>query len=892
MNYSKDSRKKKSETPKNTAKKQQKKAKIAFFRILIIAVIIGGFAAFGAGLGWLIGILKSAPDVSQIDLKPKDNYTSFVYDQDGIEMDRISGNEDRIYVTLDNIPKYLQDAIIATEDERFYDHNGIDIRGIMRAAVTNLRSGDLSEGASTLTQQLIKNNILTTDKKFTRKIQEQYLALQVENLYDKDLILEYYLNTIPLGHGLNGVQAAANRYFNKDVSDLSLAESVVLAGITQAPTRYSPILNPENNLEKAKGILAKMVDQGSITQSQRETALAEDPYANVQKVHQKFIEESSHSYFVDAVVDSVLADLQSQKGWTSTQANQALYGGGIQIYTTFDPEIQAIVDEAMNDDSLFPSQSYELKINYSVTVKMADGSTRNLGGEGIVKNEDQIEAFKEAKLAEWGITSADKVEKEYVYQIPQPQAAFVISDHTTGHVKALSGGRGDKEGDRTFNRATQAKRQPGSLFKVLAAFAPALDTGALSPGSVIVDEPLDLNGYKPNNWYSGYRGPSTVRQGVYDSMNILAVKTVNMIGVNTSYDYLLNFGFTTLSASDKVDSLPLGGLTDGVTPLELNAAFGALANNGTYVKPILYTKVLDRDGNVLLENIPSSHQVVKESVAYMLTNMMEDVITKGTGGRLRSTFKVNMPISGKTGTTNDDRDLLFSGYTPYYTATVWLGHDQPKRLQYSYSNHLDLWGTIMNKVHEGLERKEFVQNTSGYELVTVCGTSGKLATDLCKLDPDSKLVTDYFLKGSVTEYCDWHVEVEICTVSGKLAGEFCPIDTIEKRVIVRTPTYDADGNLIPYIIDPSDFCDVHTESGFIEGEDSNQWWPWPWLDGENTDDSSQGEDDWFVTPPSNNNSNNGNNNNNNNNSGNTPPPETPPSAPPQTPTEDPGFFIP
>lgn len=883
MNYSKDSRNNMTESQKKTTKKKRKKAKVTVFRVFFISCIIALFAIGGAGLGWFIGVIKSAPDVSQLDLKPSTNYTSFVYDQNGTEIDRISGNEDRIYVTLDKIPDHLQKAVIALEDERFYTHNGIDIKGILRAVVVNLKSGKLDEGASTITQQLIKNNILTSEKKFTRKIQEQYLALQVDDLYEKDLILEYYLNTIPLGHGMNGVQAAANRYFNKDVSELTLAESVVIACITQAPTRYSPILNPENNFDKSKLALSKMVEQGYITEAEKEAAIKENPYPKVHKVQQKFIDESSHSYFVDAVIDQVIADLQSQKGWTSQQAKKALYGGGVKIYTTIDQKMQSIVDKHMANDNLFPSQSFELKLNYSVTVKKADGTTVNLGGEGIVQNESEIEAFKKAKRADWGITEADKVEKEILLKIPEPQAAFVIMDHHTGQVKALSGGRGDKEGDRVFNRATQAKRQPGSLFKVLAAYAPALDTGILAPGSILVDEPYKVGNYAPKNWYSGYRGPASVRKGVYDSMNILAVKAGQMVTIETAYDYLLNFGFTTLTPTDKGASLPLGGITEGVTPLELTAAFSALANKGVYIKPTLYTKVLDRDDNVLLENIPETHPVVKESTAYMLTDMMEDVITRGTGSRLKSTFNVNMPISGKTGTTSDDKDLLFSGYTPYYTATVWLGHDQPKVLKYKYSNHIDLWGTIMDEIHQGLPRKEFEVNTSGYVTATVCGASGKVATSLCKGDSNSSLVTDYFLKSALPqEPCDWHGQIKICKVSGKVANEFCPADQVESRTVGREP------------VDSADVCTVHTENMPPEAtpDDPNNWWPFPLPEGETVPPNTEVPPDQGTPPPD---------------STVTPPPveevvppptapETSPEAPtpptPTPPTNEDNFFVP
>ena len=819
MNYSKDSRAKSEKKNNDTQKKMRKKSKVVALRIVLMACIIALFAIVGSGLGIFIGIIKSTPDVSQLDLKPTTNYTSFVFDSNKKPIDSFSGAENRIYVTLDKIPDYLQKAFIALEDERFYEHNGIDAKGIFRAIFKNLKSGGFSEGASTITQQLIKNNILKADKKLTRKIQEQYLAVEFEKLYSKDLILEYYLNTIALGHGVNGVQAASNRYFNKDVSDLTLAESAVIAVITQAPTRYSPILHPDNNKDKMHLVLSKMLDQGYISEEEMQAALKEDPYANIQKVHQEFAEKSSRSYFVDAVMEQVIDDLQSQKSMTRTKANNLIYGGGLQIYTTLDTRMQQIADKYINDESLYPNASYELKLNYSVSVKKANGKTVNLGGEGLVKSEADIDNFKKAKLKAWGITLSDTIEKENLLKQPQPQAAFVLMDYRTGQVKALAGGRGDKQ-DRGFNYATQATRQPGSAFKILAAYAPALDTGKLSPGSTIIDEPITIKQagsapYSPKNWNGRFEGPTSVRRGIYNSMNVLAVKTIQLVGFDTAYDYLLNFGFTTLSPTDKVYALPLGGLTKGVTPLELNAAYGAIANDGVYMKPILYTKVLDKDGHVLLDNTSEnaalkSHQVIKETTAHMLTDMMQDVVNVGTGARLKQTFK-SMPVAGKTGTTTDDKDLVFAGYTPYYAATIWTGHDMPKKLRYSYSYHLDIWGKIMNEVHEGLPSKSFpkvnISKSSGVTEVQICTLSGKIATDLCKADPNHVVKTEFFNSSNMPkDVCDVHVQVDICTISNKIANEFCPKESIVKKSFIRDPK-NKNSDV------PTDICDIHGPEG-------------------------------------------------------------------------------
>ncbi|NLI90359.1 MAG: PBP1A family penicillin-binding protein [Epulopiscium sp.] len=834
MNYSKKSRSKKRNEINSNTKKVKKKTNILAFRTIMITITLIIFAVMGAGLGVLLAILNTAPDVTQGSIKPTEDYTSFIYDENGSEIDRLDAGENRIYANLDQIPDYLQKAFIATEDERFYNHKGIDIKGIFRAIAVNFKNKNFSEGASTITQQLVKQNILKdSEKKIKRKVQEQYLALQFDKLYEKDLILEYYLNTVPLGHGENGVQAASNRYFNKDVSDLSLSESVVISCITQNPSYYSPIRYPEHNREKSEVVLRKMHEQGYITAFEKEEALEDDPYSRIAQVNQQFIDKASHNYFVDQVVEDLIKDLQIAKGISATQATNLIYGGGLKIYTTYDQEAQAIVDKHMNNPDLFPSNSTELKVSYNVSVEKADGEVKHYRGDGIVKNEDEIENFKLVKLSDWGITEDDKITDQTIFKVPQPQAAITIMDHATGHVKAISGGRGDKLGNRTFNRATQAKRQPGSVFKVLAAYAPALDTGVMSPGTLIEDAPYTWNmpgadPYTPKNWYSGYRGFQTVRTSIRDSMNINAVKTLEAVGIDTAYDYLQQFGFTTLTPQDKVRSLSLGGISEGVTPLELTAAFGAIANNGVYVEPIFYTKVLDQDGNVLLENDPSTHMVLKESTASMLTDMMTDVINGGTAARIKNTFN-SMPIAGKTGTTTGSNDLLFSGYTPYYSATIWMGHDQPKSLNFGSSYPLDLWAIIMRDLHEGLEYKSFPK-APGLTEVAICTVSGKLATDLCRLDPDNVVSSDFFTGESMpTEYCDLHVEERICTVSGKIANEFCPEDLVKRKAIVL----NRDGDEFSH---GGAICDIHNEDTVIDDPDDEE------------PGDQDPDDDWFEDP--------------------------------------------
>lgn len=829
MNYSKDSRAKTDKQSKTKNQRTKGKGKVATLRIFIISLIIGLFAVVGGGLGILIGIIKSTPDPSTLDIKPQGKYTSFVYDANGEEIGRFAPVDNREYATLNEIPTNLQNAFIALEDERFKQHNGIDIKGIFRAIAVNLKNGRFSEGASTITQQLIKNNILTSDKKITRKIQEQYLAIEFEKLYSKDTILEYYLNTIGLGQGVSGVKAAAERYFGKEPNDLTLTECAVIAAITQNPTRYNPIRNPERNWERAQICLKKMQELEFITEEEYLAALKENPYGNIQEVHREFQDNSTQSYFVDTVYKEVINDLQVRNGMTATAAKNLVYGGGLTIKTTVDTTMQTIAEKYINDESLYPDHLYRLQVDYSVFAKKADGTEINKSAQTILRSENELDAFISEKRSEWGINE-DEIIQENVLKQPQPQAAFVLMDYRTGQVKAMAGGRGDKT-NLGFNFVTQAKRQPGSTFKVLASYAPALDLGKLSPGSQISNDRYSItlydgSTYTPNNWDNSYGGYYSVREAIANSMNVIAVKTmVDLVGVQTAFDYLESFGFTTLLDSDKVYSLPLGGITEGVTALELNAAYSAIANDGTYIKPVFYTEVLDSNNQVILSNIDetitqNSHTVIKASTAQMLTDMMTEVIdgpSKHTGSKIRQHFTYqNMPIAGKTGTTTDEKDLVFSGYTPYYSATIWTGYSQPSPLNKSGSYHLMIWSKIMSEIHETLELpyKSFPTvaiDNSGVSEYTICNVSGKLATALCREDHEHGVISDYFTSSTApTEYCDVHVEVEICTESGKVANEYCPEELKEKRSIVRNTL---NGSAVQDKI-----CDIHGPEENVETE--------------------------------------------------------------------------
>ncbi|MCD8238214.1 MAG: transglycosylase domain-containing protein [Clostridiales bacterium] len=739
-------------------------------RIIIIAFFSAVFACVGAGLGVYIGIIRNAPALELVSIEP-DSYTSFVYDMNGDQIDEFHGEENRIYVSLDQIPVDLQNAFIAVEDERFYSHNGIDLRGIMRAAYTMLSGGRI-EGASTITQQLIKNNVTKkTSNDIESKIQEQYLAIKYESMLAEELgskqaakeyILELYLNTIYLNHGYNGVQVVAQGYYNKDVSELDLAESAVIAAITNNPVKYSPRNNPEENKVRQSEILKKMLEQGMITQEEYDAAIVEDVYSSVSSSTGGDDDSGAviHTYFIDGLFDQISEDLQEKYKISEAQANTIIYNGGLQIYSTLDQNIQSILDETFSDDSLFPNATYTLRVTYTVSVEDSEtGKQEHSEYNKYVKSRDAADEYAASKRAEVesGLSATESIIADKCTYTVEPQSAMVIEDYHTGYVKALIGGRGEKTVSRGFNRATNSARQPGSVFKILAAYAPGIDTGILTAASPIEDSPFTTSdGYSPSNWWGeSYRGMVNPRIGIQNSMNIVAVKAMDMVGVDTCYDYLLNFGFTTLE-NDNHLSTALGGITNGVTQLEVTAAYGTIGNGGVYKKSTLYTKVLDHNGNTLLdyEEDFEEREVLSSGAAYVLIDMMKDVITKGTG--TQAAFRnISMPLSGKTGTTQNSKDLTFVGITPYYAAGIWLGYDDyddtVKNMEsLSQSAHMVVWRTCMEKVHQSLEYKEF-DMPSDVTQAYVCSYSGMLPNSGCSGH------YEYFVKGTEpTEYCKGH----------------------------------------------------------------------------------------------------------------------------------------
>lgn len=719
------------------------------------------------------------------------NYTSVVYyiDSKGSEqeLERLYGEQNRIWADYSEIPQDMKDAFVAIEDERFWSHKGVDWKRTIGAGVQILLGSDFY-GGSTITQQLIKNMTGDTEVTIQRKVQEILRATHLEKKYWKEQILEMYLNTIPLSQGCYGVRSAAQTYFNKDISELSLAECAAIAGITNRPTYFDPFINPDNNKDRQTDILWKMHDLGMITDEEYEQAKMEAP--EFKKTQRQEEVNSKQSYFVDQVISDVIDDLVANMGYTKQLASRLVYSGGLKIYATIDPEVQAVVDDVYLDESSFP------------TLK------------GVI----------------------------------QPESAMVVMT-SEGDVVAMIGGRGEKVINRGLNRATQSKRQPGSSIKPLTVYAPAIEYGLVNPYSIIDDAPVnDLNGKAyPKNYYAGYRGLETVKEAVRVSANAPAMRVLDMIGVDRSFAFgKTNLGLSSLVESDRARApLALGGLTYGVTPIEMTAAYVPFANKGVYVKPRTYTKVLDANGDILIDNKKIEEVVMSEKTVYYMNDLLTNVMKNGTGTPARIN---NMPSGGKTGTTDDDNDRWFVGYTPYYVSAVWLGFDIPKELSEVSVNPCSiLWKTVMERLHKDKKTKDFAK-PENFVSASFCIVSGMKPTPLCQLDPrGSRVATGYFAKEDVPKSaCTLHVALTICSESGKLATEFCPEASRKSVAMVNYQReYDPAESVIDdrkfmyagiaatpaegeVVVDPGGmaYCDIHTAEIAIEPtpEEIQQWY--------------------------------------------------------------------
>ena len=636
-----------------------------------------------------------------------------------VEMQELYGDENRVWVPIEEIPENLKNAAVAIEDQRFYKHHGVDwIRTVK--GVLNMFTGQDIVGGSTITQQLIKN--MTSDDEVTvkRKITEIFRALELEKNYTKEDILESYLNYIYLGQRCNGVYTASYRYFGKHVSELSLAECASLIGITNNPSKYDPlgrleVVNEETgevktsrdfNKERQETILYKMEDLGYITKEERDAAIAEP--LDFSKGEEISTQSTVYTWYEDAVIEQVLADLQTEYNWSRERARTALFSGGLEIYTCLNPDVQAAVDSIYTDSS---------NLNY-------------ISGNG-----------------------------------QQLQSAITVIDNETGYVVALSGGMGEKTGSRNWNRATNTKRPPGSSIKPLSVYAPAIELGYITPNSTEVDSPYE-DGW-PVNASGKYQGTVSISKAVRESINTVAVKTLaNYVTPQVSFEFMrdkFHIKLVESMAKDDVNysdidlaPLALGGLTEGVSTFDMAAAYSVFPRNGVYLEPLLYTTVLDSKGDVLLDKTGNREpeQSISQRTAYYMTEMLEGVVV-GTGGTGHNANFAGQDIAGKTGTTSSRKDLWFAGYTPYYTAVVWTGYDQQERLASGLGNpSTTMWRLVMSKVHAYLPYKEFPKpDASSLQTVRYCTVSGKLPSAYC----GSHVATGTFFAEDVpTTYCTIH----------------------------------------------------------------------------------------------------------------------------------------
>lgn len=714
----------KSSKPKTT---KTKKSPMTVFVLKTVGLIIACTAGFCilAFLFYLLS-LDSKLDIGVESMNL--NYTSTVcyLDENGNEheLEHLYATQNRTWVDIEDMPSYLPYAAIAIEDERFEKHHGVDWYRTMGAAANLVLQMRSDFGGSTITQQLVKN--ITGDKQDTvrRKLQEIMRALYIERHYTKDTIIELYLNTIYLSQGCYGVSTAADVYFDKEVSDLTLAESAAIIGITNLPTYYDPYINPENNLKRQRNILAKMLELEFITQEEYDEAINQ----KLEFKHEKRKEQLSsvQSYFVDQIITDVIADLMEEQGLSYQVAEKMIFSGGLKIYATIDPKIQSVMDKYYQNDANWPSSS----------------------GSG------------------------------------KPESAMVIMDPYTGEVRGMVGGRGKKTSNRGWNRATQTFRQPGSSIKPVAVYAPAIEYGLINPQTALDDTPFTvLNGKAyPKNETQTYQGRMTATKAIMESINTVAVKVLNDLTPERSYNFMTtNLGFSKLNKeTDKnLAPLALGGLTKGVSTLEMAAAYSAFVNNGTYIEPHTYTKVLDNQGNVLLEKKPEVVDAMSEKTASYMNYMLSKVMSPGGTGNL-ARLNGNIAAGGKTGTTDDDKDRWYVGYTPYYSAAVWYGYDSPKSIPKGLSPALSAWKKIMNEIHKDLPAKSFAEDDN-FTKVNVCSCSGLLPNEYCASDPrGSRVVTGYFHKDDVpTKRCKVHIGVELDSETMMKPSEFCPKENIK-----------------------------------------------------------------------------------------------------------------
>ena len=727
----------------------KKKRRVNWWRVIVLTALLLGVVVFGTGAGFVLGVLRDAPTLDEI-VAPKPTLSSIVYDRNGVPVKVLHGAQNRVAIDIDKVPLHLQEAFLAIEDHQFYQHHGVNPRALLRAGWVILTKHRL-EGGSTITQQLAKTAFLSPEQTIRRKLQDMWLAIQLERRFTKKEILGFYLNQIYLGHSAYGVQAAAQIYFGKDLTKdkLTLAEGALLAGMTQSPGDYDPYLHPDAARARRNTVLDKMAEYGYTSGAAAEQAKLEDiKLVGLKKEDPDY----PGAYFVDWVVQQLIPKYGERK----------VYEGGLKIYTTLDLKSQQATEKAVHVlDARFPLK-------------------------------------KDA---------------------PNVQTAAVFMDAQTGYVRAMVGGR-THPGELVLNRAL-TPHQPGSAIKPLAVYSLALENG-ITPGTVFDDAPFTkvINGkvWRPENWNFKYQGLVTVRKALTDSINTVALQVADQLGPNRVFDSAKRFGLTTLVESGpKSDrgnlAFALGGLTEGVMPLELTAAYSTFANGGVRSKPISILKVLDSSGHVLEENEPKHFSVLSPQVNYLMVDMMKSVVREGTGG----TANINRPQAGKTGSTDDWADVWFMGFTPDIVGGVWVGYDDKRANQAilgggGFWPHR-IWRAAMLEITKGTPATDW-KEPSGIVNVAIDSKSGKLPSEWT---PRDSIRTELFLAGTEpTTKDDVHVPALVCANDPKLlytpncVGEVPVLRVFIKRPHPWTPTPDGRGPADAKDELPTKYCDPHS----------------------------------------------------------------------------------
>ena len=729
------------------------------FLILIMALVVGT----GVVVGMLYGGWGDDFEITKEELVVGSS-NSVVLDKDGNKLAELSGDENRKIIKLDQMPQNLKNAYVAIEDERFYKHSGVDFKRTAAAVVQYvLHAGKSSFGGSTITQQLVKN--ITKDDERSgkegviRKVKEWAKAYQIERMLSKDQILELYLNIIFVGGSNNlGVEVGSEYYFNKSASDLDLAECAFLAGINNSPNSYNPYGDKDTSEKiksRTKTVLNKMLELGMVEKTEYDEA--------IQKVENGLTFQkaenlgSIYSYHTDATISQVIEDVAKAKGISQSLASTYVYSSGLTIYSTQDTDLQNKMDEVMVNNSK----------DYTRKSKQTDGATS--------------------------------------------QSAMVIIDNSTGYVVGVEGGLGEKNESRGLNRATQSPRQTGSSIKPLTSLVPGINEGIITPSTIYDDDSTDfgIKGWSPKD-YNAFKGLISVRSAITTSQNIPFIKVVDELTPAKSAEYMERMGVTTISDKDKTSlaAMSIGGLTTGVTPLEMAGAYATIANNGIYRRPMFYTKVTDPEGNTVLEGNQDSEEVISEQAAYVIKNLLKSVV-EDSNGTAKYCKISGIDIAAKTGTTNNNYDKWLCGFSNYYTGATWYGYDQNEEVTGSTNVAGRIWSAVMSKVHAGKDKTTFNQ-PSGVVTETICRVSGKKATSKC-----SDTYQEVFIEGKVPGDCDGHSNaVQICSESGLLANEYCPNKitkyfsyTVEKE---RLGLWKTSGTASKTA--PATYCTVHNSS--------------------------------------------------------------------------------